>query len=70
MEKITYFVQAENEIESFTTARKYFTRNYLLHLMKLTKGNVSKASRLSGKYRADLYGLLTHHNINPKDYRK
>jgi len=39
-------------------AKKDFEKNYLLRLIELTGGNISKAAKLSGKYRADLYELL------------
>lgn len=45
-------------------------RNYLIQLIEVTKGNVSQAAKLAGKYRADLYELLKKHHLNPEDFRK
>ena len=42
----------------------------LRKLMEIIGGNVSKAAKLAGKYRADLYELLKKHALNPKDFRK
>jgi two-component system response regulator GlrR len=38
--------------------------------MKISRGNVSQASKLAGKYRADLYELLEKYRINPPDFRQ
>ncbi|RMG05265.1 MAG: sigma-54-dependent Fis family transcriptional regulator, partial [Nitrospirae bacterium] len=45
--------------------RDAFERDYLTRLLRHTGGNVSKASEIAGKYRADFYSLLKKHNINP-----
>jgi len=51
-------------------SKQDFERNYLVQLMKISRGNVSQASKLAGKYRADLYELLEKYRINPLDFRK
>ncbi|MBN2655051.1 MAG: sigma-54-dependent Fis family transcriptional regulator [Nitrospirae bacterium] len=51
-------------------ARDKFESEYLTQLMLFTSGNVSRAADLSGRYRADLYGLLKKHNINPETFKK
>ncbi len=51
-------------------AKKGFERNYVIQLMELTKGNISRASKLAGKYRADFYDILKKHDLNPQDFRK
>lgn len=51
-------------------AREDFEKNYLLQLMELTQGNVAQASKLAGKYRADVYELLKRYDIKPSDFRK
>jgi two-component system response regulator GlrR len=51
-------------------AKKDFEKNYLIQLITLTKGNVTEAAKLAGKYRADLYELLKKYNLNPADFRK
>ena len=40
-----------------------FKRGYLVRLLEFTKGNVSKAAELAGRYRADFYNLLKKHNL-------
>jgi two-component system response regulator GlrR len=51
-------------------SKQDFERDYLIQLMKISRGNVSRASKLAGKYRADLYELLEKYHINPLDFRK
>jgi len=48
-------------VESFKPlkeAKEDFERSYLIKLLAHTKGNVSRAAELAGKYRADFYNLL------------
>jgi two-component system, NtrC family, response regulator GlrR len=47
-----------------------FKRGYIVRLLEFTKGNVSKASELAEKYRADFYNLVKKHNLNPEDFKK
>jgi two-component system response regulator GlrR len=51
-------------------AKDAFERNYLVRLLELCEGNVSKAAALAGKYRADFYDLLKKHNISKTSYKK
>ncbi len=51
-------------------AKKGFERNYIIQLMELTQGNISRAAKLAGKYRADFYSLLKKYDLNPEDFRK
>jgi two-component system response regulator GlrR len=60
----------ESTFLSFRESKQDFERNYLVELMKISKGNVSQAAKMAGKYRADLYALLEKHNLNPLDFRK
>jgi two-component system response regulator GlrR len=51
-------------------AKAAFEKSYLINLLTSTKGNVSKASELAGKYRADFYLLLKKHKLKPEDFKK
>jgi two-component system response regulator GlrR len=59
----------DDHLQSFKDAKEAFERRYLVHLLKLTSGNISQAAKLAGKYRADLYALLKKYDLNPTDYR-
>lgn len=51
-------------------AKQEFEKDYLIQLLKLSRGNISQASKLAGKYRADFYELLKKYNLKANDYRK
>ena len=61
---------ADEGLKFLKDAKKDFEKNYLMQLITLTKGNVTEAAKLSGKYRADLYELLKKYNLNPADFRE
>jgi two-component system response regulator GlrR len=56
--------------KTFKQAKEEFERNYLEHILILTKGNVSKAAQLSGKFRADLYHLIKKYGLKVKNYKR
>ena len=60
----------ENKFNSLKEAKNQFEVNYISNLLLLTRGNVSKAAKLAGKYRADFYGLLKKHDLNPSDSKR
>jgi two-component system response regulator GlrR len=47
-----------------------FKRGYLVRLLEFTKGNVSRAAEMGGKYRAEFYNLLKKYNLKPEDFKK
>ena len=60
----------DSAFKPFKESKQDFEKNYLVQLMKICRGNVSQASKLAGKYRADLYELLNKYKINPLDFRQ
>nr|MDJ0812029.1 sigma 54-interacting transcriptional regulator [Desulfobacterales bacterium] len=50
-------------------AKADFERQYLIQLLESTRGNISQASKLAGKYRADFYNLLKKHDLDPDRFR-
>ncbi len=56
-------------LKPFTEAVEEFKKGYLARLLEFTKGNVSKAAELAGRYRADLYNLIKKHNLKPDDFK-
>jgi two-component system response regulator GlrR len=57
-------------IKPLKEARDDFMKDYLLHLIEYTNGNVSRAAKLAGKHRADLYELFKRYELEPDNYRK
>jgi two-component system response regulator GlrR len=51
-------------------AKDDYERSYLIHLLEICKGNVSKAAKLAGKYRADFYDLLKKHDLKTTDFKE
>jgi len=60
----------ESAFRSFKESKQDFERSYLVELMKISKGNVSQAAKIAGKYRADLYALLEKYNLSPLEFRQ
>ena len=50
-------------------AQDALERTYLLQVLTATRGNVSRAAALSGKYRGDFYKLLHKHGLVPESFR-
>jgi len=60
----------QQTLKPLKDARDAFEKNYLTNLLQLCEGNISKASELAGKYRADFYDLLKKHGIKATDYKR
>jgi two-component system response regulator GlrR len=56
-------------LPSFDEARAEFTRTYLRQVLELAGGNISRAARLAGRNRTDLYKLLHRHGISPAEFK-
>jgi len=56
-------------LPSFDEARAEFTRTYLRQVLELAGGNISRAARLAGRNRTDLYKLLHRHGISPGEFK-
>jgi two-component system response regulator GlrR len=50
-------------------ARKAFERDYLVRILKITGGNVTKAARLAGRNRTEFYRLLERHSLEPAMFK-
>lgn len=59
----------KNTFNSYKDAKERFEREYIENLLKVTKGNVSTASKMAKRYRADIYKLIKKYHINPEDYK-
>ncbi|MDR4508026.1 MAG: sigma-54 dependent transcriptional regulator [Candidatus Brocadiaceae bacterium] len=59
-----------NTFSSYKDAKEIFEREYIEHILKINKGNITNASKMAKRYRADIYKLIKKHNINLEDYKK
>ncbi len=58
------------DLQSFKDAKNHFEKNYISNILSLTEGNVSKAAKMAGKYRGDLYALMKKHELDPSIFKK
>jgi two-component system response regulator GlrR len=58
------------KLPPFAQAREEFTRNYLVQLLQITRGNISQAARLAERNRTEFYKLLSRHNVLPADFKQ
>jgi two-component system response regulator GlrR len=57
------------DLRPLKEARDSFERGYLIRILEITSGNISKASLLAGKYRADFYNLLKKYGLKPENFK-
>lgn len=58
------------EIQPLTNAHRDFERNYLIDVLKVTNGNVTKAANLAKRNRTEFHRLLNKHKIEAKSFRQ
>ena len=54
---------------SFNDAKKNFERDYLVKLLQLTNGSVTKAAKLAKRNRTEFYRLLDRHELKPSQFK-
>jgi two-component system response regulator GlrR len=59
-----------HKFTSLEEARRRFEHEYLVQLLKITTGNVTRASRLAGRNRTEFYKLLQRHKLEPAAFKK
>ena len=57
-------------LKSLKEAKATFEKSYLINLLEQTRGNISSAAEMAGKYRADFYNLMKKYNLKPRDFKK
>lgn len=60
---------SQDPLTTLKEARDAFEKDYITRMLDITGGNISKAAKLAGKYRADFYHLLKKHNIRPENFK-
>ncbi|RPI46189.1 MAG: response regulator [Betaproteobacteria bacterium] len=61
--------QQARQFTSLEEARRRFEHDYLVQLLKITAGNVTKASRLARRNRTEFYKLLQRHRLEPAAFK-
>ena len=54
---------------TLTEARDAFEHQYLLKLLKMTDGNVTRAAELAGRNRTDMHKLMKKHELDASSFR-
>ena len=57
------------KLVSLTEAQGEAERTYLIQVLTATRGNISQAAALAGRYRTDLYKLLRKHALDPAAFK-
>lgn len=60
---------ADSTLTPLDVARRAFERDYLVRILKITSGNVTKAARLAGRNRTEFYRLLDRHALEPSMFK-
>ena len=61
---------SEQKWPTLTEARDAFEHSYLLKLLKMTEGNVTRAAELAGRNRTDMHKLLKKHDLHSADFKQ
>jgi DNA-binding NtrC family response regulator len=56
--------------DNYYEAKEHFEKQFLERLLKKTRGNVSEAARISGRFRSDIYRLLEKYELKRSAYSK
>ncbi|UJS18964.1 MAG: sigma-54 dependent transcriptional regulator [Candidatus Jettenia sp.] len=59
----------KSTFNSFKDAKERFEHEYVENLLKISKGNISKASKMANRNRAEIYKLIKKYNINIEHYK-
>ena len=51
-------------------AKRAFERDYLVRILRVTKGNVTQAARLAQRNRTEFYKLLDRHKLQPAMFKR
>jgi two-component system response regulator GlrR len=62
--------RSDGTVKPLKEAKEAFEKEYLVNLLRITRGNVASAAELAGKYRADLYALLKKYEISPAGFKQ
>ena len=60
---------SEQKWPTLTEARDAFEHSYLLKLLRMTDGNVTRAAELAGRNRTDMHKLMKKHNLQSAHFK-
>jgi two-component system, NtrC family, response regulator GlrR len=68
-EDLVLGTESSEEVSSFRDAKRRFERDYVARVLRLCKGNISRAARIAKKDRKDFYDVMRRNGINPTEFR-
>ncbi|MBU2754531.1 sigma 54-interacting transcriptional regulator [Acidithiobacillus sp. CV18-2] len=60
----------DGEVVPLADAKGRFEMNYLIQLMRMTRGNVSQAAQLAQRNRTEFYRLLRRYHLDPATFKE
>jgi len=57
-------------VQPLEEARRRFEHDYLVRLLRITRGNVTHAARMAQRNRTDFYKLLQRHGLTPTHFKE
>jgi len=57
-------------VQPLEEARRRFEHDYLVRLLRITRGNVTQAARMAQRNRTDFYKLLQRHELTPTYFKE
>lgn len=60
----------DGEVVPLADAKGRFEMNYLIQLMRMTRGNVSQAAQLAQRNRTEFYRLLRRYHLDPANFKE
>jgi len=60
----------EGEVMPLADAKGRFEMNYLIQIMRMTRGNVSQAAQLAQRNRTEFYRLLRRYHLDPASFKE
>jgi two-component system response regulator GlrR len=69
VEDLLLLPDASDEVPSFRDAKRKFERDYVARVLRICKGNISRAARIAKKDRKDFYDVMRRNQINPAEFR-
>jgi len=60
---------SEASVPPFREAKRAFEREYVTRVLRLCRGNISRAARIARKDRKDFYDVMRRNSIDPQQFR-
>ncbi|MHC1743207.1 MAG: sigma-54-dependent transcriptional regulator [Syntrophobacteraceae bacterium] len=64
------YPKPQSKLQSLNEAREEFEKAYLTQILSASKGNVSRAAEMAGRYRAEIYKMLRKHSLDPAQFKE